>query len=99
MNRTEIAALIVPRLRADQTGIAAHYRQHHYFAVDDLLPVELAHTIYRSFPDSSRMMLRKTIRERKFVSAQMNSLSPLLEEVVYAFQDLRVVAEIAEITR
>ncbi len=99
MNRTEIAALIVPRLASDKAGLVAHYARHRYFAVDGLLPEELARTIYSSFPDSSRMMLRKTLRERKFVTAQMNAIAPLLEEAVYAFQDLRVVAEIAEITR
>ncbi|HEY8068302.1 MAG TPA: 2OG-Fe(II) oxygenase [Burkholderiales bacterium] len=99
MTRTEIAALIVPRLQAGRASAAAHYADRHYFVVDDLLPEDLARSIYRDFPDSTKMMLRKTIRERKFVTAQMNAIAPLLEEVVYAFQDLRVVAEIAEITR
>ena len=99
MTRSEIAALIVARLKANQTGIAAQYADRHYFHVDDLLPAETARAIHRSFPDSSKMMLRKSIRERKFVTAQMNAIAPLLEETVYAFQDERVVAEVAEITR
>jgi Rps23 Pro-64 3,4-dihydroxylase Tpa1-like proline 4-hydroxylase len=99
MNKAEIAALIVPCLRSGMASAATHYAEHHYFFVDNLLPEGLAQAIYRSFPDSSKMMLRQSIRERKFVTSQMNAIDPLLEEVVYAFQDLRVVAEIAAITR
>ncbi len=99
MTRTEIASRIVPRLQANRAAAEAHYAEHHYFVVDDLLPEELAHSIYRAFPDSNRMMLRKSIRERKFVTAQMDAIAPLLEEVVYAFQDPLVVAEVAGITR
>ena len=99
MNRTDIAALIVPRLQSSRASAAAHYAERHYFFIDDLLPADMAQAIYRGFPDSNKMMLRKSIRERKFVTAQMNAMDPLLEEVVFAFQDLRVVAEVAAITR
>jgi Rps23 Pro-64 3,4-dihydroxylase Tpa1-like proline 4-hydroxylase len=44
------------------------------------------------------MILRSSIKERKHIAAQMNLFDPLLEEIVYAFQDPRVVARIAGIT-
>lgn len=99
MTRTEIAALIVPRLQAEASRIAAQFAAQDYFVVDDLLPEALAHSIYRSFPDPSTMMLRKSIRELKYVTSQMDTYAPLLEEVVYAFQDPRVVDEVARATR
>lgn len=99
MTRTEIAALIVTRLRANRPRAAAQYANHDYFVVDDLLPEGFAHAIYRSFPDPARMMLRKSFRELKYVTSQMSTCTPLLEEVVYAFQDPRVVDEVAVITR
>jgi hypothetical protein len=37
------------------------------------------------------MVLKKSIREDKYVAAQMNEYHPLLEETIYAFQDKKVV--------
>jgi Rps23 Pro-64 3,4-dihydroxylase Tpa1-like proline 4-hydroxylase len=62
------------------------------------LPEEEVREIYRSFPDPSTMMLRKSLREHKFVSAQMNKSDPILEEIIYAFQEPNVVAAVADIT-
>lgn len=98
MTRTEIAALIVPRLQTNEPRIATQFATQDYFVVDDLLPDALAHSIYHSFPDPSTMMLRKSIRELKYVTSQMDTCAPLLEEVVYAFQDPRVVDEVAKVT-
>ena len=36
------------------------------------------------------MTLRDTLRERKFVTAQMNRCEPLLEEAIFAFHDPRI---------
>ena len=43
------------------------------------------------------MRCLKSIREYKYVSAQMNKHNPLLEKVLYAFQDKKVVDLIGEI--
>ncbi|MBC8022695.1 MAG: 2OG-Fe(II) oxygenase, partial [Burkholderiales bacterium] len=59
----------------------------------------LAQGIHGSFPDPSAMMLRKSIRELKYVTSQMDQCAPLLDAVVYAFQDPRVVDAVARITR
>jgi Rps23 Pro-64 3,4-dihydroxylase Tpa1-like proline 4-hydroxylase len=98
MTRTEIAALIVLRLRANEPHAAMQFAAQNYFVIDDLLPETLAHSIYRSFPDPSTMMLRKSIRELKYVTSQMDKCAPLLEEVIYAFQDPCVVDEVAKVT-
>ncbi|MGZ5583812.1 MAG: 2OG-Fe(II) oxygenase [Usitatibacter sp.] len=99
MTRSEIAALIVARIEANEPQIAAQYAGHGYFVVDDLLPEALAQEIYRSFPDASTMMLRKSIRELKYVTSQMDRCPALLGEVIYAFQDPRVVDAVARVTR
>ena len=99
MTRTEIAALIVQRLKANEPHIRTQFATQNYFVIDDLLPEALAHSIYHSFPDPSTMMLRKSLRELKYVTSQMNKYAPLLEEVVYAFQDPRVVDAVSEITQ
>jgi Rps23 Pro-64 3,4-dihydroxylase Tpa1-like proline 4-hydroxylase len=99
MTRSEIAAFIVARLKAEESQAAAQFAAQKYFVVDDLLPEGLAHDIHGSFPDPSTMMLRKSIRELKYVTSQMDKCAPLLDEVVFAFQDPRVVDEVARITR
>ena len=99
MNRTEIARMIVERLRAERAAAAAQFAERQYFVVDALLPEELAGKIYAAFPGTASMMLRNTLRERKYVTSQMDACAPLLEEAVYAFQDLRVLEEVAAITR
>lgn len=68
------------------------------FVLDDLLPKEWCREIYESFPKKEEMVLRNTLREKKYIAAQMNQHNPLLEEIVYAFQDERVLKIVEEIT-
>src|SRR3954469_9729291 len=99
MERKALAGLIVARLQANEAAIAAHYAQHRYFVVDELLPAEVARQIHRSFPDPKGMMLRSSIRELKYVTSQMNQCPAIVEEAVYAFQEPNVVGEVERITR
>jgi len=101
MNRTEIADLIVNRLRQEESALACMYANSRnkigHFYVDELLPTDLARRIFESFPRPSTMLLKKSLREYKYVAAQMNDYDPLLEETVYAFQDRRIVDQISKI--
>ncbi|MCE7797468.1 2OG-Fe(II) oxygenase [Sphingobium sufflavum] len=99
--RTEIADLIAARLEPVVDDLARAFQTPGKIPscqIDDLLPPELAREIHDRFPQSDRMMLKKSIKENKHVAAQMNSYDPLLEEIVYAFQDPRIVALIARLT-
>lgn len=69
-----------------------------YFFIDDLLPADLARRCYEAFPDPNTMTLKNNIRERKYVAVQMNHYDPLLEELIYAFQDPAVVGLVSQIT-
>ena len=99
--RTSLADLVVRRLAAvageARAGWAASPRVRSV-VIDDLLPTEIAHAIHAAFPTTDRMMLKRSFRENKHVAAQMDAYDPMLEEAVYAFQDPRVVALVAEIT-
>lgn len=66
--------------------------------IDDLLPADIARELFERFPTTDKMVLKRSIKESKFVAAQMNEHHPFLEEAVYAFQDTRVVRRIAGIT-
>ncbi|CAE6795585.1 hypothetical protein R75465_04698 [Paraburkholderia aspalathi] len=101
MQRTEIGRFIATRL-GDSLDAARTQWEHsapvNYFVVDNVLPDELANTIRRGFPEASTMMLRKSLRELKYVSAQMNQHAPILEEVIFAFQEPEVVDLVMQIT-
>lgn len=100
-NRKHLADLILAKIATHKKEIKAQYDNSKsnigYFFIDDLLPVELTNRIYACFPKPESMMLKKSLKEYKYVAAQMNNYDPILEEAIYAFQDNRVVAEIEEI--
>ncbi len=93
---------IVKRLET----VAAQCRQQYehtrgkigFFVVDDLLPPEITMQINAAFPPAREMMLKKSIRQDKYVASQMDKYNPLLERAVFAFQDPKIVELIAEIT-
>ncbi|WP_416672292.1 2OG-Fe(II) oxygenase [Egbenema bharatensis] len=66
--------------------------------VDNLLDESDARAIYAAFPAKAEMLLLKDLREYKHVTMQMNQVNPILEEIIYAFQDPKVVAIVSEIT-
>lgn len=101
MNRKDIADLLVQRLGAEAPNLKARYessrQQIGHFFIDDLLPEPLAKRIHACFPEAAGMKLKKSLKEYKYVAAQMNRYDPILEETVYAFQDPRVVTLISSI--
>lgn len=101
MNRAEIADWIASHLRERASELTQQFHQPgriQSFTLDDLLPETLAHAIFREFPTPAGMVKRKTLREHKFIAAQMNHFSPLLEEALFAFQARQVVDAIADLT-
>ncbi len=101
--RLELADLISKRIRETKPEKTLQYEKSSkdigYFFIDDLLPEDVALKIAREFPDTDRMTLKKSLRENKYVAAQMNLYHPLLEEMIYAFQQDQVVDEIKEICK
>lgn len=101
MNRQQIADLIVARLESELGALQAAFNASgtiKYFSLDNLLPAELAMQIRRVFPKSEAMKIKRSLRELKFISAQMNEHDTLLEETLFAFQDPRIVQLIGQIT-
>jgi len=80
---------------ADQWRAAAPIN---HFVLDDLLPVAWVDEIRAAFPDPHSMTLKRSLRELKYVAAQMNKYHPLLEEAIYAFQAPAVVAAVERVT-
>lgn len=101
INRLDIADFIVARMSAEKQRMVEQYNASRerigFFFVDNLLPDEIALEIYRQFPRPESMTLKKTLREYKYIAAQMNHYNSILEECVYAFQDERVVSIVKDI--
>lgn len=101
MKRQEYATYILASLAKNKEQLKAKYNSSEkkigYFFIDDLLPGEMALELYESFPKAEEMVLKKSIREDKYVAAQMNLYNHILEEIIYAFQDQRIVDIIGEI--
>ena len=99
--RVEIAALIAKRLEEEKIDLQSQFseskEQIGFFYLDDLLPESLVETIHQCFPKPENSVLKKSLKEYKYVTYQMNLYHPLLEEVIYAFQEPNVVKLIQEI--
>ncbi len=100
-NKHQYAELIYQRLLTvkDQLSQAFHVPDRiNCCYVDNLLSESDARAIYAAFPAKAEMLLLKDLREYKHVTMQMNQVNPILEEIIYAFQDPKVVAIVSEIT-
>ncbi|MGA2904128.1 MAG: 2OG-Fe(II) oxygenase [Candidatus Korobacteraceae bacterium] len=100
-DRKHYAHLIATELGSAEERLENEFRQPGRIQscfIDDLLPDSIAHQIFEAFPDQSGMMEKKSLREHKFVAAQMNRYDPVLEEIVFAFQDPGVVKVVEQIT-
>jgi Rps23 Pro-64 3,4-dihydroxylase Tpa1-like proline 4-hydroxylase len=101
LSREVMAECIAQRIEQSETDLARQWRESlpiNHFVLDDLLPVGWAESIRRAFPSAGSMFLKRSLRELKYVAAQMDRYDPLLEEAIYAFQAPRIVSAIERIT-
>lgn len=101
LHRENLADLILKNLELNQLELKNEFSkkgQINSCFIDNLIPNELALEIYNSFPSPDEMAIHKSLRENKRIAAQMDLYNPLLEEIVYAFQDPRIVKIVEIIT-
>lgn len=97
-----MAQAIAARLDREVERIEQQWRDSapiNHFVIDDVLPDECAHRIREAFPSGADMVLKRSLRELKYVTAQMDRHDPLLEESVYAFQMPSIVERVERITQ
>lgn len=100
-SRTEIADAILLRLGACEAKLEGGFSEPgriRSFILDDVLPPGMAHAICEAFPSFDYMVLKRSVREFKYVAVQMNRYNALVEEAIFAFQDMRIVERIRAIT-
>ena len=88
---------ILDQKEALKKQFSANENKIGYFYIDNILPENLALECANLFPKPEDMRLLKSLKEYKHVSAQMDKHHPLLEAVIYAFQDKKIVKLIGEI--
>jgi Rps23 Pro-64 3,4-dihydroxylase Tpa1-like proline 4-hydroxylase len=101
VHRREYADRIVERLTAEKDRLRADFSapgRIRSFVLDEVLPDAQAREIFEAFPQPERMMRRHSLRESKYFAAQLDRYHPILEEILYAFQDPRIVSLFSEIT-
>jgi len=100
MDRKEYGKIIESRLREELPRMREEFGRYtvQSTSIDNLLPQAEVRKINEAFPDKSTMMLKKSLRENKYVAAQMDKYNPILEEIVYGFQEPGVVKVVEEIT-
>jgi Rps23 Pro-64 3,4-dihydroxylase Tpa1-like proline 4-hydroxylase len=99
--RSKIAELIVQSLELQREQLSAQWRASspiRHFVADGLLPDEIATSLAPAFPEPDTLLLRSSIRERKRVGVDVRSYDPVIGDVLYSFQDPRVIAQVATIT-
>lgn len=99
--KTEIAQLIYNNLEEHKELLKTQFLKSKatigYFFIDDLLPEALSLEIYNKFPTTDKAVRKKNLREFKFTAYQMDRYDALLEQIIYAFQDDKIIQLIAEI--
>lgn len=101
LSTQEISKLIYQNIESNKEGLKTNYEASKanigFFFIDDVLPIEIAKKCFEVFPEPSTMRCLKSLREYKHVSAQMDKHNGLLEAVIYAFQDKKIVELIGDI--
>lgn len=101
MDRQTISNIIYKHILDNKASLTKQFLKSEqaigYFYIDNVLPEKLALQCSAVFPKPEDMNLLKSLKEYKYVSAQMDRHDQLLEAVIYAFQNNKIVQLIGEI--
>ena len=100
---SNLAALISRRLNADVDRLSAQFADRNtvktgHFVVDDLLPAEVVHEIYKAFSVYTQFRRIESFRERKSTSKELQKYPEILSDITFAFQAPEVVDAVSRIT-
>ena len=101
MNRENFAEIIFKNINNNKELLKEQFLKSSneigFFYLDDLLPNDIALEIHQKFPNLNEAIQRKSLRELKYTAYQMNKYDSLLEAIIYAFQNEKIVSLIADI--
>jgi Rps23 Pro-64 3,4-dihydroxylase Tpa1-like proline 4-hydroxylase len=96
-----IADLVYTHLIAEKDALKSFWKNSapvKHFYLDSLLPSEVATQLANSFPTPKVLRKLQTIRESKWVGINYKEFDPIIAEILFAFQNSKVVELIEEIT-
>lgn len=100
----DLTTLIVNQLKENKDILKQQFNTKHsikvarFFTLDNLLPTEIAKTIYAHFPKPNQMNLIKMQGKIKLKYSHLKDVSPILQNINAAIQDPSVVTMVEEIT-
>jgi len=102
--KEQIISLVIERLENQLESLRAAFLKSssevgvRYCVLDNLLPDDIAHRINKVFPAASSMRFMNSFREKKYTSKSYDNFDPLLADITFAIQDLRVIRLVEDIT-
>lgn len=102
--KNQLTDLIVQRLNDNKAQLQQQFLHEHpikiarHFALDNLLPADIAAAIYAHFPKPKKMHLLSSPGKIRLKYSHLKDTASLLQAINSAIQDPRVVAEIEDIT-
>lgn len=97
---TFLTTVLVDRIRSEARRMAEQYAQTPGGArvcwIDDLLPPELFESLAADLPEADDMIRRKSLKERKSVTARLEVIPPRLRNVVLALNSEPVLRAVAD---
>jgi Rps23 Pro-64 3,4-dihydroxylase Tpa1-like proline 4-hydroxylase len=100
----ELTNLIVKKLNENKENLKQQFFLEHpikvarHFTLDNLLPTEIAETIFEHFPKPKQMHLIHLRGKLKLKYSHLKDVSQVLQDINSSIQDPRVVAVVEEIT-
>lgn len=104
MDQQQIAEHITERLERDRESIVTQWTNPEgshtrHFSIDDLLPEDVARSIYAAFPRNAEGFFdRASFREKKKTLTDLSSCAPILSAITYALQEPVMIDKVASIT-
>ena len=103
MKRDQIADLIYQKIKQNKDYLKKQFdassNEIGFLYIDNLLPEKLALKIYQKFPNKKDTVKRDSLRELKYTAFQMDKYDSILEEVIYTFQDNRIVNLLSDVCK
>lgn len=102
--QNQLTDMIVNKLNENRQQLKNEFFREHpikvarHFALDNLLPTEIAERIYTDFPQPKKMRLLNSYGELKLKYSHIKNTSSLLQDLHFAIQNPKVIAVIEDIT-
>lgn len=102
LSPADLSRCVSQRLTQDETALrnafgAPSAQRVRWCVVDDVFPESVPEQAYRELPPLGAMLRREDLKERKYVTANIDTLKPMLQSLVLAFNRQDIADVVARI--